>query len=262
MGDDKNLNAMTARFFDRPFINGKRERRYRNVKLGDHSIRQPCPADVAVHFSDIADVIIGNIYTHEVVVGCVAWLTHPGILSALGRCKKAAIVVQKEDFLRRDCDMNFPPWKQQLRAAYDKLPSFSAFDFRNSYPGQQELEDDYCYEAQHSLFDPTGMYVMPEEAVRCIGYARNDSAQIPRMHHKFMVFGDLDDGLIMRPNCVVTGSFNMTRNAVASRENVVEISNREICLAYLSEWAQLWCMSEALDWMSPEPKPDDIDMST
>lgn len=262
MDDDKNLNRMTTRFYDRPFVNGTRERRYRTIKLADHSIRQLRSADVAVHFTDIADVIIRLIHSHEVVVGCVAWLTHPGILEALAQCKRTAIVVQKEDFLRRDCDAAFPPWKRQLRTAYDNLPAFSSFDFQNSYPGQQEFEKDYCPEAQSSLFDPTGMYMMPEQAVRCIGYARTDTSQIPRMHHKFMVFGDSDDGLIMRPRYVVTGSFNMTRNAVVSRENIIEISNRKISLAYLSEWAQLWCMSEALDWTSPEPTPEDIDMST
>ena len=79
------------------------------------------------------------------------------------------------------------------------------------------------------------------------------------MHHKFLVFGyKAEGGMAMLPRCVVSGSFNMSLNAVKTRENVLIVEDEAICQAYLSEWAQLWCMSEDLDWDSPEPNPDTI----
>lgn len=96
-----------------------------------------------------------------------------------------------------------------------------------------------------------------------MGYARDTRGhESPLMHHKFLVFGEKHEGLIMRPKCVVTGSFNLTRNAQRSRENVVMIEDTRVCQSFLSEWAQLWGMSEPLDWSSPEPSPSAIDMAT
>jgi phosphatidylserine/phosphatidylglycerophosphate/cardiolipin synthase-like enzyme len=82
------------------------------------------------------------------------------------------------------------------------------------------------------------------------------------MHHKFLVFGHRCQNLVMSPGCVVTGSFNLTPNAVRSRENVLLIEDMDICHAYLSEWAQLWSMSEPLDWSSLEPAPEKMYVGT
>jgi len=45
-----------------------------------------------------------------------------------------------------------------------------------------------------------------------------------------------------------TGSLNLTETATTSFENAVLIKNKKICNAYLNEWAQIFALSENLDW--------------
>lgn len=49
------------------------------------------------YFSDLANILIGYIGKARYVYGCVAWLTHPDIISAL-RQKQCLIIVNKEDW--------------------------------------------------------------------------------------------------------------------------------------------------------------------
>jgi hypothetical protein len=175
-----------------------------------------------------------------------------------------AIVVQKEDFLRRDVDvLSYPSWRGELHKLYGRLRPFELWDFEETYPGQQEDDIDYNNTAQSRLFNASGEYQFYGSAVRCIGYAKDQKKEItPILHHKYLIFGDIAKSLIMRPRCVVSGSFNLTKNAARSRENVMLVEDRDICQAFLSEWAQLWCVSESLNWDSPEPTTKELDMST
>lgn len=264
MTTPKNINQLGARFFHgnhfgTAFPNGAS---YSNPKLTNHKT-QTDYASVEVHFDGIEKIYCDLISSSEVAVGAIAWLTNKAILKALARPKRSAVVVQKEDFLRRDNNTpKFSPWRRELRVCYEKLAGINSFDFEDTYPGQQEHKLDYCEAVQHWLFDASGMFQGSTESVRCIGYASQANHITPKLHHKFLVLGDWSKGLMMHPHTVITGSFNLTENATQSRENIVVINDRNIALAYLSEWAQLWCISESLDWDSPEPHHPHVDMQT
>jgi phosphatidylserine/phosphatidylglycerophosphate/cardiolipin synthase-like enzyme len=260
VNDDRDLNKLS-----KSFVHEKSARsedaadpsRSSSRMLRNHSVTSRA-ATVTTYFDGIEEVFVELSKAHEVVVGAVAWLTNTAILSALEGTRHVAIVVQKEDFLRRD--VGFSSYRNQrrdVRSLYDALTPFESWDFTESYPGQQETHPDYNSTAQTWLFDNRGTYRHGGDAVRCLGFSgERKSPATPRMHHKFLIFGHACEGLIMRPSCVVTGSFNLSQNAVRSRENVVRIADGAICQSYLSEWAQLWCMSEPLDWSSPEPSPE------
>jgi len=196
---------------------------------------------VRVYFRELAARLTTHIQESDAVLGCIAWLTHPGILDALSR-KSAAIVVQKEDFLRPDMGAK-DNWKRDLRARYERLKCTSSrYAFSNligslSYAG-----------------DPT------IDAVRCVGnYNREKSPAFPRMHNKFLIFCKLqDDGHepVPVPYAVWTGSFNLTFNAANSLENAIYIEDPTVVEAYFKEFGQIMALSESLnwedDWSAPE----------
>jgi hypothetical protein len=265
MSKKPDLNKLSARFFHGNYFatelpNGAF---YTQREMRNYSARSEKPNYVSVHFEQIEDLFVDLAGRYDVVVGAVAWLTNLTILSALSKPAHVAIVVQKEDFLRRDIGViSYPDWKKELHASYKAIHPFNVSDFSETYPGQQEYHPDYNSAVQSWLFNASGEFKAGGESIRCLGYARANNQEIPRLHHKFLVFGDRHDSLVMVPRCVVSGSFNLTRNAVRSRENVLVVEDKTICHAFLSEWAQLWCLSEGLDWTSPEPLIAERDMST
>jgi phosphatidylserine/phosphatidylglycerophosphate/cardiolipin synthase-like enzyme len=261
VNDNRNLNKLSTAVVEGPYLGKFRD-------LGRAKLRNPSVtssnATITTHFDGIEDVFVSLCPSHEVIVGAVAWLTNEAILEALTTAERVAIVVQKEDFLRRDAGVkSYAAWRTELHNLYNRLRPFEIDDFVETYPGQQEDHPHFNNTVQNRLFDPSGMYQHSGEAVRAMGYARDPSgASSPLMHHKFLIFGEKHESLIMCPVSVVTGSFNLSRNASRGRENVVVIEDRRVCQAYLSEWAQLWGMAEPLNWTSPEPMPAHINMAT
>lgn len=223
-----------------------------------------CAAGTTVcHFRDIESALIGYIRQADYVFGCVAWLTHAGILDAMTQCKGVSIVVQKEDFLRPDVDARESTWKRTLLQRYERLPIIVD---RYSLPFPLAASLSVCCD--------------PEIApVRCVGnYNRDKSPASPRMHHKFVVFAKKGPGCQKGPLCepqpdgcwlcscgeeayqprpyaVWTGSFNFTMNAGRSLENGLYITDPAIVAAYGQEYAQVLALSESLnwevDWVSP-----------
>ncbi|MGO9485794.1 MAG: phospholipase D-like domain-containing protein [Rhodomicrobium sp.] len=265
MPEEPDLNKLSTRFFHGSDFTTDLPAgaRYSEEKLKNYSVESSNGGRIAVRFEKIEELFVDLARKHEVVVGAVAWLTNNDILSALSTPAHVAIVVQKEDFLRRDSGVtSYPRWRHDLRCLYNAIRPFDMLDFKETYPGQQEDHPDYNPAVQHWLFNASGEFQVGGEPIRCLGYAVQNNRQIPKMHHKFLVFGDRQEGLIMRPRCVVTGSFNLTQNAVRSRENVIVVEDQAICHAFISEWAQLWCLSEKLDWSSPEPVVEEMNMAT
>lgn len=202
--------------------------------------------EVQVFFRDIESELISHIEKAELVVGCVAWLTNPQILTALSKVKEGvAIVVQKEDFLRPDINNN-NSWKKDLRKMYNRLPEV---------PCRLWWEESLISSLSFA-HDP---FIQP---VRCVGNHNRDKVPaFPRMHNKFLVFCKctVDEEypkLDVRPYQVWTGSFNFTKTAGKSLENAVVISDTNIVNAYFQEWEQIEAMSEPLnwdtDWIAPE----------
>ncbi len=217
---------------------------------------------VEAHFRNLEDKLVGEIRKADYVVGCVAWLTNEKILNALALIQGAALVVQKEDFLRPDIKtFTVPEFTKKLRRQYARIKNPLC---RFSFPGLMGKLS-YCN-------DPTF------DAIRCVGNHNKDkSPAAPRMHNKFVVFcrviptlpepeggsrgspewdayyKSLDNQL--EPIAVWTGSFNFTLNANNSLENAVIIRHPDFAWAYYNEWAQIMALSEPLDWDEPWVAP-------
>ncbi len=261
----KNINDLRIRHHKGTEWTADRQpkRNVNELSLRDFSMDQPKSADVAVYFDKIESKIVELIQEFEVAVGAVAWLSNPKILGALRQLERVGIVVQKEDFLRMDFGgRGQTKRKSDIRKLYEALPIIDAKEFEETYPGQQEEHPDYNSHVQHNLFDDSGMFQFGGSAVNCLGYSSRQNQTTPKMHHKFLVLGEFSKELVIRPRLVITGSFNMTNNAVRSRENIVVIRDAGVAQRYVSEWSQLWAMSEGLDWTSSEPIVHTVYMGT
>jgi phosphatidylserine/phosphatidylglycerophosphate/cardiolipin synthase-like enzyme len=58
------------------------------------------------------------------------------------------------------------------------------------------------------------------------------------------------------PYAVWTGSYNFTKNAGMSFENALYIEDQPIVDAYMAEYAQIFSLSEPLDWTSEWSVPE------
>lgn len=217
-------------------------------------------ARVTAHFRDLDKAIIGYIQRASMVVGCVAWRTHLGILHALSRRDGVSLLVQKEDFLRPDSGGG--PSKDRLRQAYGRLhgPPRGAFaPFMTdqgaslAHPAMQSGPCDRTDLDAWHVIDP----------VRCVGIRNaGQTSAVPRMHHKFIVFCRLgrrptdDAPPVLAPYAVWTGSFNFTTNGSRSLENAVYIHDEALATAYLQEYTQLALLSEPLDWQRAWVAPE------
>ena len=204
----------------------------------DNSVSTP---ELEVYFRDLPRRLLDHISGAQLVVGCVAWLTHPKILAALA-ATEAALVVQKEDFLRPDSGAR-TGWKISLRKSYDALQCHrSRWEFGNMIGSLSTGGD------------------IGITAVRCVGNVnREKSPAFPRMHNKFLVFCHIRDhgnAEEVVPYAVWTGSFNLTNNAANSLENAVLIRQPEIVRAYFHEFGQIMALSEPLDWESEWSAPE------
>jgi len=219
----------------------------------DFSILDSSPQ---VFFKNIEEHLINFIQQTRYCVGCIAWLTNFRILEALSSLKGVAFLVQKEDFLRPEYpSAHSTTWKQDLRKAYESLPgTFERYNFIET--------------SQLSVCsDPS----LPP--VRCVGFAKhNGQISVPRMHHKFLVSGNLEtvtetwkdsEGIVRMyehyhfvPERVWTGSYNFSHNAELSFENCMILDDPKIVQAYMNEWGQLEALSEDLDWSSQWAEPE------
>jgi hypothetical protein len=203
------------------------------VEQEDHSTAKTA-VDIEVVFRRHRDRLLTLLAEYPYALGCIAWLSDMHILDALATRQGVSILVQKEDFLRPDLD-TASDFALILRRAYERIPTLS----RYWAPGIASSLSVCCD-------DSAG-------PVRCVG---NDNADKhpawPRMHNKFLVFCSLREnawrGPELHPECVWTGSYNITFNAQKSFENAVILRDPDVAGAYAREWAQILALSEPLDW--------------
>lgn len=185
---------------------------------------------VEIYFDNFVNVLCAEIRKHDVIVGCVAWLTEKTILTAL-QGKNVSFVVTKQDWLRPDLGSKNP--------RKDLLPYYA------------KLKNDFC---RYWLPDP-----LPEmsfagdptfDSVRCVGEAKSTYPLL--CHHKFAVFGKWivsnDKPPVVQPTAVWTGSFNWTVSGGNNLENAVILRDSVVAEAYFQEWARALAISEPLDW--------------
>ena len=195
-----------------------------------------------------------------VCLGAVAWLTDFEIMDAMATLP-CSVLVQKEDFLRPDSPTGAGAqrdgWRDILREHYTAVaesashePGFCRYNFPDPLGGMSLLGDQTI----------TGVRCVGVRNARGVGGRR----QQPLMHHKFLLFARLDFAPLTGhegeedppvqplwdPRIVWTGSCNLTRLTLRSRENGLVIRDPVIASAYLREWTELMCLSEPLDWDS------------
>lgn len=186
-----------------------------------------------------------NQFEKGAIFGCIAWLTSEPILKALSKCEIVQIVVQKEDFLRPDYNSSDnSDWKIRLRKQYDSIKcKYTRYRFKNPINDLSVCAD--------PTVDP----------IRCVGNFNSDKkSAFPRAHHKFLVFCEIDKSGDYHPVTLWTGSFNLTKNATYSFENVVIMNDNSgsnpIINSFLNEHHQIFALSEKLDWTSEWSAPE------
>ena len=247
MTNSANLNKISGYF--QTGVGHNNESGY-DFSLSDHGCVDG-NAHIEVIFENIETRLLDIVGNFDVVVGCVAWLTNFNVLEAMRKCHFVNIVVQKEDYLRNDTQHPNKKWAQDLRCAYGAL---NGKDFSMNIPDLSINHPHFNHRVQECCVTMDGAWTHYKETVRCIGYGAGDKNRTPKMHHKFLVFCDSDPDVDLIPRAVWTGSYNVSQNAERSRENALVIHSETIAHAYLAEWAQLWALSEPLDWKSEVPE--------
>jgi len=248
----KDLNSIkwNYAYLHSPDHNSQRMQENHSVTVGDQMV-------VESIFKDLDKVLIQKIDKADAVVGCVAWLTHDGILDALSRCQNGvSVILQKEDFLRPDYGASID-FRTKLRERYCKLTPISCDFMGYSFREKSEYSN---LSIEYDWYDCSSKPI--DISTRCVGYLkRNDELTVPRMHHKFLVFckyTEFTENEInsYTPYAVWTGSFNMTVNGTKSLENAVYIQNEKLASSYYSEWFNILMISESLDWSNEWVEPN------
>jgi hypothetical protein len=190
------------------------------VEQEDHSTAKTA-VDIEVVFRRHRDRLLTLLAEYPYALGCIAWLSDMRILDALATRQGVSILVQKEDFLRPDLD-TAPDFALTLRRAYERL---------------EPINQHWAPGLAGSLSVCTLWDIPP---VRCVGNDNVDKHPAwPRMHNKFLVFCLLREnawrGPELHPECVWTGSYNITFNAQKSFENAVILRDPDIAAAYARE---------------------------
>jgi hypothetical protein len=197
---------------------------------------------LTVRFDDLSAALVRFVDGSQVVVGCVAWLSHAAVLDALSRVQ-CAVVVQKEDYLR-------PVARDARYAATRRRYAALSNELRRSM-----LPAPLC-----STLDPAHPRTGRLDPVRVVGTAGGGArgAVVPLMHHKFLVRAHLDGPARARTlvaDAVWMGSANMTRNADGSLEFATQCDDPVVADAFLREFSRVAAISEPLAWTSKGPRP-------
>ena len=181
--------------------------------LRESSISDLTQARIRPVFRNIESELIEQINKHDIIVGCVAWLTSIPILEAL-QSKKVQFIVQQEDWLRPDSD------------------EWSLAKQRSLYSSLKGIDNYTALASWGALFD-----IQP---IRLSGKPKNKQRSNARMHHKFVIFGkEPEDWSCTSFDLVWTGSYNFTANATKSLENGLFIQSKDVVEAYFQEWRQV-----------------------
>ena len=201
---------------------------------------------VHVYFDELQQHLAQWINRYEATAGCVAWLTDPAVMDALISKEEASIVINKEDFKRPDHRVG-TDYGEKLKT----LESGKSL-FGHGYAGEGAVSHDYL--DRMSVACAMGM-----QRVRCAGGPPGQSGEMrPTMHHKFFVFGEIEEDEERRfaPKAVWAGSYNPTLNAARSFENATVMVGEEASEPFLNEFVTIWSLSEPIDWSSKYMEPE------
>ena len=208
--------------------------------LRKNDIPSAASSNIILYFDNLENSLIKHIEEAEYVIGCVSWLTNMKIIKSLQNKKGVKLVIQKENFIKRDYNYSIclNEYYINLRKGYKSLPNL----FNNI--------DNLKLDSDHPLFQICDKKLSDDDymdGVRCFGIASKYNK--PLMHHKFLIFLDKK----LNAYGVWTGSYNFTNNANKSLDNGLFITDQKIINGYIEEFEQILFLSEKLNWESSQP---------
>ncbi len=240
------------------------------IRTLDFTMNNSAHAQVRAVFRNHECTLVSMINQHKggFILVAMAWFTNQTVLNALVKAKRRGVnilvVVQKEDFLRPDsCGKNQLFFASALRSFYESLGTYTTM----SEEGDENIvdllksitceHDDEC--VREFIWENKDDRQV--EAVRCLGnHNSTNNPSHPRMHHKFIVFGQWGKSYEdeIHPEMVWTGSYNCSKTAELSFENIVVINSDEVARQYMKEFVYLFRHSEPLDWTAKWMAPNCI----
>lgn len=194
---------------------------------------------LAVHFKNIREVLFYHLAHCSYVIGCVAWITDFSVINAMSQLKGATLIVQAESMFKIKTRDSF---KTNLKRKYQTIKQFpwATFAKATRMPHFQSLWEEMktTGEIQEQLWTTLGqdpMAIRTCGQIQRAGHEGQNPDEPSMMHHKYLVFMD-DNGKTL---AVWTGSFNFTKNASKSLENVQIIYNKKVADAYLRNFLSL-----------------------
>ena len=191
-------------------------------RLRESYLDSYCSAMIKPIYRNIEQELVKEIGRHDLILGCVAWLTSIPVLTAL-QGKNVQFVVQQEDWLRPDSNDLTMEAQRRLYDGLKGIDNYTAWASTSNY---------------HNI-----------SPIRLSGKPKNHKRNNARMHHKFLLFGrygevEYEGGTVNgvgKPfiDLVWTGSYNLTHNATRSLENGVFIRSEEVAESYYNEWRQI-----------------------
>ena len=201
--------------------------------------------DVEAHFRDLETVLVNEIHQHDIILGCVAWVSSPKVVEALAS-KTTCLVV----------DRKFPRLSKNMKEMYQLMEMNDKSPIYRMLKNGHGWEEYFCYSNGGKTLPNTmygdwnfesGMYYV-------------DGGHYRFMHHKFLLMlkevGVCDCGKILYKPTVWTGSYNFTKNAKTGLENAVIIRNNGVAASYLGEFLEIHhnhaLQLNILDWQKQE----------
>lgn len=163
------------------------------------------------------------------VIGTVAWLTDFNILDVLKQKQGICIVTQKETYNTRASSND--RWKTMIREKYSAMPKFN-------------WEKLYVKEHKTMLqIAPIQFFqkICKEQSIRTAGDRvgkKNDGGIL--MHEKFILILDANMNFVG----TWTGSFNFSKRASQSLENVMYTPDKRVSEVYFQEFLRNLLISE------------------
>lgn len=201
-------------------------------KLFQHIGTVGISKEIDLSFFDNEDFIIDEIGKYDAVVGCCPWLTNGKIIEALGMLSSGACIVTDKNAMSKYIDRSL-----------DKLNKIKALEFETTdLPNSNFFFDQLLRDGANT------------SAVRVFGKPSTHPTEKPILHYKFLVLCEVNkiSRNKIEPKSVITGSFNLSKNATKSREMMLTIKDRYIVQCFYDEWAKAYILSENINSFSSE----------
>lgn len=193
---------------------------------------------VVVHFQNIKEHLRKYIKEAHYCIGAISWCTDGDILDDLRNKKGVHIIIQNDTMATRR--NRFDRFREILRAKYRALPLFPWAEWEKAYPSavagtptnpppSRICEKDTC------SIRIAGKRICKSNNSNTKTVGKEETEQQAMMHHKFLFYLN-ERGIIY---AMSTGSYNFSKNASNSYENLLYISDDRVARAYFDEYLEV-----------------------